>query len=165
MQTILKIKQAQSRIRLTINWLVECAKHPATRWEGVYELSPQSSFMSYYDRGKDTFKQRPALSHLQKHELRKALFAIDQMSYEDLGLVDLVAEEDDQEIVDFLIKKLKTLKPENTWFANSCMQRIVYFNNRTDLREILKKIEALDHLDKNYEKKQKKLIKEFIGLL
>lgn len=25
----------------TVEWLVKCVEHPATRWEGTYELSPE----------------------------------------------------------------------------------------------------------------------------
>ncbi|MGN6647534.1 MAG: hypothetical protein ACTHJT_13515 [Cytophaga sp.] len=53
MQQINTIKDSIDRNTKTKDWLVTCAIDPYTRWEGVYELSPQSDFMSNYDYNKD----------------------------------------------------------------------------------------------------------------
>ena len=72
-----------------LEWLVKCAEQPATRWEGVYELSPQSDLMSFYDR-ENSIRKDIFLSTAQKHRLFDALFTTDTLQYFDIPLIDIV---------------------------------------------------------------------------
>jgi hypothetical protein len=51
-QRLLKITDKERQFQEIVEWLVKCAEKEATRWEGVFELSPDSDFMSYYSRDK-----------------------------------------------------------------------------------------------------------------
>ncbi len=162
MQNILKLKDEGEKTKKTINWLVDCAVNPVTRWEGVYELSPKSDFMSYYDQDKDTFSRRYELNENQKSKLRQAFFKIENLTYEDMGLIDLVVKKNDTELINFLIKELKKSDIEKLWYNGIIMKRIAEFTNRNDLKEIVNKIEKLDYWDEEIDVKANQLAKEFI---
>lgn len=161
-QNILKLKNEDEQTKKTINWLINCAIEPTTRWEGIYELSPQSDFMSYYDQDKKTFISKYKLNDTQKSKLRQAFFTIDNLTYADMGLIDLVVKKNDSELIDFLIKKLKECDIEKMWYKDFLMTRIAEFTDRDDLRKIVKEIEMLDYMDKKREEKANQLAKEFI---
>ncbi len=162
MQNILKINNKDQKVKKTINWLIDCAVNPSTRWEGVYELSPQSDFMSYYDQDKRTFIRKYELNDNQKSKLRQAFFQIENLRYTDMGLIDLVVKNNDTELIDFLIKQLKESDLEKLWYKDFLMMRIAKFTNRDDLKEIVKKIEELDYMDKKRDDKANELAKKFI---
>lgn len=164
-QNILKLKNEVEKTEKTINWLITCAVDSTTRWEGIYELSPQSDFMSYYDQDKETFIRKYELNDTQKSRLRKAFFAIGELTYADMGLIDLIVKKNDTELIDFLIDKLKKSDIEKMWYKDFLMSRIAEFTNRDDLRKIVQKIESLDYMDKNRNDKANKLAKEFIEKL
>ncbi|MFM7857584.1 MAG: hypothetical protein ACKO96_38095, partial [Flammeovirgaceae bacterium] len=70
MQDIVKIKDEDERFIRTTEWLVGCAENSVTRYEGTYELSRQSNFMSFYDRTEEkpfnymiTPEQKARLEH------------------------------------------------------------------------------------------------------
>jgi hypothetical protein len=146
----------------TVEWLVKCTEHEATRWEGTFELSPESDFMSYYSRSEPELF-RYLLSEDQRNRLRTALLETNDPHYFDFGLVDLVYPFHEAEARSFLLKGLKNLSDQQLWFANEFMSRLAYG----------KQSEAMDQLIKRFEKKQfasnadeelKKIVGEFIVL-
>lgn len=161
-QNILNLKNEDEKIEKTINWLITCAIDFNTRWEGIYELSPQSDFMSYYDKDKETRIRKYELNQTQKSILREAFFAIDNLTYTDMGLIDLVVKKNDTELIDFLIEELKETDIEKMWYMDFLMARVAELTNRDDLRKIVQEIEQLDYMDKNREEKANQLAKEFV---
>lgn len=161
MQTIQKIKNKKDRTEKTIEWLITCASYPETRWEGTYELSPESDFMSFYDQDKETFIKKYTLTNNQIEKLRNVFFSIDNLGYEDLGLLDLVKKKNDPEIVSFLIEKFKASKNEDLWFAEMYMERIAIYSNRKELIGIIEKMQQLDFFGSDYNEKKIQMINEF----
>ena len=156
--------KSKKRIKVT-DWLVKCAKHRATRWEGTYELSPKSDFMSFYDRNRN--KNPYILNSNQIKELRDVLFNIEDIDSRDLGLVDIAMESDsDVEMRNFLVDQLKR---ENVgiWECEFVMSRINFIEKKGELARILTELEEgynLDDFDAEQERR-KKLIKKFIESL
>lgn len=165
MQEILKIKNDKEKIRSTIDWLVTCASHPKTRWEGLYELSPESDFMSYYDQNQDTFVKKYKLNNKQLQKLRKSFFAIDKIGYTDIPLIDLVVTENDKEALAFLVHQIKSIELESLWYKEFLFIRVAELTNRDDLRYIVSEMESLDFMDEKRDKKSIILAKEFIERL
>lgn len=165
MQDILKIKDPEEQHVKTVDWLVDCALEKATRWEGTYELSPESDFMSYYDQDKDTFIRKFELNEGQKQKLRNAFLNLSKLQYDDLGILDLIAEKNDKEVLDFLILRFKESAEQFVFEGDFYMSRIAQLSGREDLKQIMEKGEEIDMLSDNYETKSKEIIAEFIAKL
>ena len=123
MQQIQRIKSSGEKRRQTISWLVNCCKHSVTRWEGVYELL-YGDFMFKNIQGKSKTPQKLTVSQAQLAELRKAVLAIETIHRGDMDLFFLMFRKGDQEIADFLIKKIKYLKMDDQWFADIGRARV-----------------------------------------
>jgi hypothetical protein len=162
MQAILKLNNTDLQNSKTVDWLLRCAQKNETRWEGVYELSPDSDFMSYYDESRDVYVRKYSLSDKQILALRKTLFSTASLSYTDIGLIDLVAKENDKELLNFIIKKLKKQFNEELWYAQTLMQKIAEMSNRSDLLSIIDKINELDYFDDDYQKHTNELLRQFM---
>ena len=165
MQDINTIQDSITRNTKTIDWLITCAVNPYTKWEGVYELSPGSDFMSYYDYRTDKNIALQTLAQSQVETLRQALLKTDSLSYPDMGLIDLVATENDPEVLTFLIDRFKKTEQESMWFRIEIMSRIAEISDREELKKIVKRIIAVDYFDKQYEEKTDRLAKKFTALL
>lgn len=165
MQAILKVKNDWERTSQTLDWLIACAEHPVTRWDGLYELSPESDFMSYYDRDGRTRKEMYSLSAAQKARLRGFLFASEKLSYHDMGLIDLLARRGDTELIAFLSQQMKAADPEEMWFAEHLMSRIVALTEREDLAAIVDEMEAIGWQGRDYRAKQAAVIRKFQATL
>ncbi len=160
-QQILKIKDQKLQIKETVEWLVKCAENETTRWEGTYELSPESNFMSYYSRSKnEDFKIN--LTPEQKERLKKALLS--STGFIDFGLVDLVYRENEEEIDKFLLSELKALDSNYYWIADSFMDRLKHKNNSTEMENLLVRFGKIQF---EYDKQNeiKTIISEFISLV
>ena len=160
-QQILKISNKENQFSETVEWLVKCTENETTRWEGTFELSPESNFMSYYSQDKkQNFKS--VINSNQKGRLKKALLNSNEMV--DFGLVDLVYKDNNTQIEDFLFSKLKNLKEEEYWIADNFFNRLKYKNNSKEMNEVL---EDFDKLQFEYDKKDelKKTIEKFIKLI
>ncbi|MBX7227433.1 MAG: hypothetical protein K1X55_15470 [Chitinophagales bacterium] len=160
-QQILNIKDAEKQRTETVEWLVKCAENETTRWEGTFELSPESNFMSYYSRNeRQDFKS--VINPEQKNRLKNALLTSQEMV--DFGLVDLVYKDNETQIDDFLFTKLKNLKEDEYWIADNFMNRLKHKNTSKEMNEIM---EEFDKLQFEYDKKDelKKVIEKFIKLL
>lgn len=159
-QNILKIVNKEKQFTETKEWLIKCAENEITRWEGTFELSPESDFMSFYSKdSKIDFKS--LLSLEQKNRLKRALLSGTNSEYVDFGLVDLVYEGNEKEIEDYMLKSLKELKDENLWFAEGFINRLKHKSNSNEVNIIIEKLEKID-LDYEKEKEKKELIQQFI---
>lgn len=167
MQEINAIKNVSEKNMQTMDWLIRCATNPYTRWEGVYELEPESGFMSYYDRGKDTLVSINHLSESQLKGLRQSLFAIDTLDSDAMQLAYLVEKKNDSELLNFLIDKLKKNKLKGWGIKEDVMNKIAQLSNRADLKQVCSKIDQikLNSTYRQYEEIFPVLSKEFIDLL
>jgi hypothetical protein len=163
MQHILSIADPDQQFFETTEWLVKCAEHEATRWDGVYELSPESDFMSYYAQSEQLpFKYM--LTREQKQRLMNALLATTVAGYSDFGLVDLVYLGNEEVVSRYLLDGLKRLSDDHLWYAGEYMKRLNYTRNS----------QQLDTLISSFEEKQvalakedelKTIVQEFIALV
>ena len=85
--------------------------------------------------------------------------------YKRQGLIDLVVQENDRELLDFLITKLKAAKEVEWWHADFLMTRIAQFSERPDLQSIIDEMEAIGYMDDNRDKKVLKLTQKFLNQL
>jgi hypothetical protein len=154
MQRILKMPEGYQQEERILDWLVTCAGNTYTRWEGVYELSPGSDFMSYYDRD-DLCPKNIFLSSTQRKRLFDALIRIDTLNNDDLMLADLTVGIDDIKILEFLKKNLLLVDKDYWWVASSIMEKIVDLTGSNELDALLEKFLSLSDFDKK-EKKQKR---------
>jgi hypothetical protein len=141
MQAILKIEDKDEQFIQTADWLVKCAEDPATRYEGIYELSPGSNFMSYYDKG----EQQPfqfALNANQMERLKKALFASASLNYDELGIIDLIYSSDPVGIYGFMHKNLSSISEDNYWMAGEVMKRMMYYKTSPQLEKLVSEFES-----------------------
>jgi hypothetical protein len=161
-QQIGKITNSHERLVATTEWLVKCAENPATRWEGTYELSPLSDFMSFYDKRKAK-KSNDALTAAQKDRLKKALLATTDISYADFALADIVYPGNACVVDAFLLEGLKALK-ENTWLANDFMMRLAHLSPTPAMEKLILRYEKVRF---EYEKEAaiKNCIADFIKLV
>ncbi len=165
MQQINNLTDVVEKNTKTIDWLVRCATNPDTRWEGVYELSPESGFLWHYDRGKDTLVSIQKLSDEQQAALRKSALEIKSFSYADMELIDLVEERNDTELLHFLTDHLK--KTDVTLLSNELkvMQKITWMTKRADLENVMAKLNALYYAYKRDDEKIAAFSKAFVDLL
>ncbi|MXN91328.1 hypothetical protein GR160_08810 [Flavobacterium sp. Sd200] len=163
MQDILKISNSTSQKNETVEWLVKCSENPVTCWEGVFELSPGSDFMSSYSHDTDpTFGSY--LNAAQKAKLKEAFLSSLDFNYHDFGLSDLVYKENQKEIDTVLLEKLKTLSPNKYWCAWDFMARLKHLNNSPEMENLLKIQKELEFKHNN-EIERKKVIDEFVSLV
>lgn len=135
MQQILTLQDTDEQFIQSTDWLVKCAESPATRHEGIYELSPESDFMSFYDQDKNQPFQF-ALSEDQKLRLKKALFATQSLQYTDLGLIDLIYPRQPEEVYALLIQSFRNINEDDYWIAPEFMKRMMLYKSSARLQEL-----------------------------
>ena len=162
MQKMLQSGETKECNENIVAWLVKCAQQKCTRWEGVYELSPQSDFMSYYDRDqniqRDIFLTTP-----QRNNLFAVLMTVDTLDYSDMPLADIVKGINDSLLLDFLKSRLALVHEEFLWPATDIMHRIVDLTGNNELETLVKKFETVyfDYTVKG-KKESKKILSDFI---
>lgn len=162
-QKILAIKDQFVQYNETLDWLIKCAEQPATQWEGVFELSPHSDFMSSYSQRKQSdFGQ--FLSDQQKNRLFQIIKNKDVFDYGDFGIIDLVYAKNEAFIDERLIKSLNALDNFGLLFARDYMQRLGHLLPKKQLEKFVENQEKF-LFDNSDEQKQKKNIREFIACL
>jgi len=166
MQQILTLQDETEQQEEVIRWLVKCAVNPFTRWDGLYELSPKSDFMSYYDHSCDN-SLLMYLTQNDKDSLAIAFSKIDDTGYEDLGLADIVVTYNRQLVFDVLKKNLIALEEDNKWYLFEIMQRLAMLSGDNELEKISKQYEPLryNYDDKQAGKKMERLLLQFIERL
>jgi hypothetical protein len=162
MQSILGIDDKEKQFMETVSWLVRCAENRYTRWEGTYELSPESDFMSFYDRSE--FQPfRLMLNNDDKSRLRAALLSEDTLTYDDMGLVDLVYMGAKDEIYQRLLENLQQCSNNNCWYAEQFMERLLQANHTAELAQIVNEYTDIKYSSKSdSEEKARRLIVLFI---
>jgi len=139
MQHILQLDDEDQRQEATLAWLVACACNKYTAWEGIYELSPKSDFMSFYDDDPAMPKEL-ALKQQQRQQLMDALLENDTLTYHQTGLIDMVVGLNDTKLLPFLKKQLLMIPQEDMWYATGIMQHIVKLTRNDELESLLSSI-------------------------
>ena len=170
MQQILLITDKDEQRKETIQWLVKCVENKATRFEGLYDLNPQSEIMSYFDRNKDTFTNKFKLTDNQQKRLRTVLFSLDKLDYGDFGLIDIVKESNDDELIQFLISQFKKydfsqLTLEQLYTIQHYMQYLSQLTVNTQLMDIKEEFSKKHIYADNEIEAAKGLIQEFLSVL
>lgn len=164
MQKILSVADTDQKFIQTTEWLVKCAELQCTRGEGLYELSRKSNFMSFYD-GTENQPFEYALSTEQKDRLYQALITTDSLSYEDVGLVDLVYSSHPEKVYAFLLDKVKQIKDSQYWYADDFMSRLNLYKSNERTVALIKQYEEEKYkFDKteDTDKKLKDILSNFI---
>lgn len=165
MQEILT-EDGKEQEQLTLEWLVKCAEDKNTRWEGTYELSPGSDFMSYYDRNERVRKDIYLTSN-QRKRLFDAFMQTDSFDYSDLSLADMIKDVDDCRVLGKLKKALTNLDISDDDYyylyeAVAIMSRIVQYSGHTELKDIHTVISKLSFWEEKEQAKGTKLLQQFI---
>jgi len=160
---ILKIGNLTDKQDATIEWLVKCAENPITRWEGVFELSPESDFMSFYSQD-STPQLKDYLNAEQKERLKKALQSSIEFNYHDFGLSDLIYKDNKEEIDAILFEKLKKIDAKSYWYASNFMTRLKHLKDCPEMENLLKRQSDIEFQYGN-DSQRKKIIDEFITLV
>ncbi|MBX3256484.1 MAG: hypothetical protein KF862_20275 [Chitinophagaceae bacterium] len=162
MQEILAAQNPSKKHDATIEWLVQCAAHPATRWDGVYELSPQSDFMSYYDDDK-AMKKSVFLNTAQKEFLFNSFIKIDKPTHNDLYIVDMITGVNDVSLLEQLKSRLTTAERDDRWLSSLIMHYIVQLTGNKELESIHRKFDgSIYNQEKKGEKQLQQTYDEFL---
>lgn len=162
MKKILTISDSYTQFFETVEWLVKCVEQPETRWEGTYELSPQSDFMSYYARSE--FKPfQSMLSADQRERLKTALFETAKAGYADFGLIDLVYRGNEKEVHDFVLNSLRQLPDNGLFMASEYMERILRRKSTPGMEALVERFES-KRFETRDQGELKTIVQEFIAL-
>lgn len=162
MLDILTMQDSYAQFFKTVEWLVKCVEHPATRWEGTYELSPESDFMSFYAQS-ELKPFQSMLSAEQRDRLATVLFATESPGYADLGLIDLVYRGNEAKVHAFLLKTLKELPETSLFIANEYMVRIIRRNHSPRLEQLVKDYSSKQFTTRD-QTELKKMVQEFVAV-
>lgn len=160
MQSILKMDDGLPKDQHILDWLVSCAGNKYTRWEGTYELSPGSDFMSYYDRT-DISRKESLLSASQHRVLFDAFMKVDSFNYQDIGLIDIAMGINDSLLLIKLKKVLGNIPAESLWQAEVLMDRIVTLTGDTQLEKLQEEFKEI-YFSTDKEARCKELFQLFI---
>jgi hypothetical protein len=97
---ILRIGDGAERRRQNAEWLVRCAEHKPTAWEGAYELSGQSR---WHTASPDRLESAAQLSPAQKDRLLAALLTYSEQDPEAMCLASAVAAAKDRRATEFFV--------------------------------------------------------------
>lgn len=163
-QDILKETDIDRKFIRTTEWLVKCAESPVTRHEGTYELSRGSDFMSFYDRTEEKPFQY-ALSEDQKQRLKNALLATTELSYSELGLIDLVYSSNGQEIFRLMLERMKSMGDKQVWYAGEYMKRLNLYKSSPRSLELANTFEEKSFASNTTPTELDQIVHEFINEL
>lgn len=156
---ILKRTHGSRRHKAMIEWLVTCAEHPYTRWEGAYELSRSRYFMAYYDRSKDK-KLYKKLNTKQINRLDSVFFASDTLGYNELCLVDIIPQKHYTQLKTHLLNNLRFV---DYYLKQDIMKQILIVFPDDELKKLCEQLSDILY-DKEKESERKMLVEKFIML-
>lgn len=163
MQDILKMGDKEELDAAVLDWLVTCSEYKVTRWDGVYELLPESDFMSYYDRDGDANRKDIYLSGDQRKRIFNTVIRLDTLEYDELGLVDMATGIDDAALLSVLKKGLLLTDTVYLWEADGIMRRIVRLTQHKELDDIYSRFKKLDAFNNDVKAEKLELYYLFIS--
>lgn len=135
-----------------VEWLVRCAEHPATRWEGFFELASGGRI----------------LTAEQKERLSQSLFSLSTVTEKDVELIALVKQWDDGRLVTFLLEQLRRVEANNWQQAGETISLISLMFEDVEITsfamELAKSITSEDDSEEAGRKRSERLWK-FIALV
>lgn len=174
-----KIVEKKNNHAELLEWLIRCAEHQATRFEGAQELADSAARISdgkgnasetkttanIQTVSADIANSSDDLKHIaalltkkQKERLMNALFRTQELNSHDEELIRLARIWEDERLPAFLLSQLHKVQNNPTDFAREIMNTIV---NMTNDEEIEEAFDAYDELvDKQTEKKPDQNIDE-----
>lgn len=165
-QEIFLLEDHTEKSKKTIDWLIQCAANPATRWEGAYELSPKSNFMSYYHAKTSTFLTIYQLTENQLATIRELFFKIEKIDYTDFNLIAWIEQKNDAELNEFLIMHLRKISGDRMSSEKiMLMEKIADLNARDDLKQKVLEVKKMGIWKKENESTLSQLIMEFIEMI
>jgi len=149
MQQMITKKEANVCGPAMINWLMKCAEQQSTRWEGLYEIRPESDFMSYYNQDEMACKDS-YITTTHRKKLFEVLMAVDTLSYPDMALVDIAAGINDSMMLAFLKTQAALANGEDGyyWMPKEICSRIALLVKNKELDDL---IQQLDKVYYNYD--------------
>jgi len=160
MQFINILANGPEKDHAIIEWMVRCATNKYTRWEGLYELTPQSYFISEYE----TFYTRNEsfLSSAQRSEIFNALINAEGLNYADIGLIDIAIGIDDDKLLEKLKKTVAAIKPDNIQLVIAFMERIIKLTGDIKLEKLYDEyMSGLHMASKNSSKYRSVIFEQF----
>lgn len=133
-----RMPEGPERLAAQVEWLVRCAEHPATRWEGAYEVS--TGFKARRSREQPTPFARE-LSSAQRERLRAAYLGAELY---DLGLGCLERyffNDEDPRFLEWQVKRLRVVQLDAEQSggygeAGSLVAGIGYRDGRPEVRQM-----------------------------
>lgn len=123
MQFINILANGREKDKAIVEWMVRCATNKYTCWEGLYELTPQSYFISDFET--EFIRNESFLNTSQRHEIFDALMNKNELTYADIGFFDIALGINDDLMLEKLKKTMEKIKPEDPQFAVAIMERIL----------------------------------------
>jgi len=129
-----------------IEWLVKCAEHPTTCWEGAYELAPAGDFMSEFDEQRGSANAfASGLSEEQRARLYNALLAATSFGPGERCLDELFNQDEDPRLLAWLVSQLRAnageVERESYGVAWMLIQRIARRDSRREVQELVRAFE------------------------
>lgn len=98
-----RIGDSRTKLAKTVEWLVDCAEDPVTRWDGAIELTDRVMLLGKTNASQ--FAQYLTMSHLAR--LSNGLFKTEFVRYDELALCKVFEKQARGRVVDYLIKYLQ----------------------------------------------------------
>jgi hypothetical protein len=157
-EELAKIVQKENNQTEMLEWLIRCAEHQATRFEGAYELANSVSRLSVEDEKEEaekpsldlqtvtvdsennsdsTVEIAALLTQKQKERLMDALFSTQELSANDKDLIRLARAWKDERLLPFLLSKLYSMQETPTDFAPEIMSLIYEIVTDAEISEAL----------------------------
>ncbi|MFM7859104.1 MAG: hypothetical protein ACKO96_46075, partial [Flammeovirgaceae bacterium] len=97
--------------------------------------------------------------------LEHALFSVDELSYEDLGLIDLVYAANAEKVFRFMLAKLKEQSQQGMaqWFADSFMNRLNRYKSSPRTQELEEKYNAVAYSPDVKQEDLKNVLRDFVA--
>ncbi len=127
-------KQDGSKTEALVEWLVRCVEEQATRWEGGFELEASNSKLCGSGSGANrtsvlidevgSFNFAALLTPEQKDRITATLFNVDQITEDELPLVEIIATWNDPRFLPFLMAQLRLMQADPPPLAESLLQTV-----------------------------------------
>jgi hypothetical protein len=159
-----------ARLLQLIEWLVLCAEHPATRWEGAYDLinshrmkmveeelgekvveiapgqyAAENRLYGLEQKGK-TIDFSVMLTLYQKRRLADSLYSAYSISAGVWELIELVEIWRDENLVPFIWSYLKAFKGDDSWETGRLMNKIATILNNQEALILAEHYGGMIHL-------------------
>lgn len=185
---ILAIEQQEDKNikdKLLVQWLVNCAVDPITRWDGAYELASNSEMIKLL-----TSKQKDRLANILFSSLEienneillvniakdfqderflpfvtNKIFSASEITYIEISLMRSISNKKVNGLLPFIVKHLKADDTDRSlYITDGLMDLAVDISQKEKARPLVKKFSALDYTDETKNKREA-IVAKFIRLV